>query len=84
MFETYYTRGFFLKQPESIAFIFIKQILTNSFQKEDDDYTFSNTVVWNSEVNNTNINRELVLLDFKCIYQDEYTIETGDAIPTIR
>jgi len=52
-------------------------------QKEDDDYTFSNTVVWNSEVNNTNINRELVLLDFKCIYQDEYTIETGDAIPTI-
>lgn len=51
--------------------------------REGDDYTFSNTVVWNSEVNNTNINRELVLLDFKCIYQDEYTVEVGDSIPTI-
>jgi hypothetical protein len=43
-----------------------------------DDFTFSNTVVWNSEVNNTNIDRELVLLDFKCIYQDEYTTDFGD------
>ena len=32
-------------------------------------------MVWNSEVNNTNIDRELVLLDFKCIYQDEYTTD---------
>jgi hypothetical protein len=37
-------------------------------------------VVWNSEVNNTNIDRELVLLDFKCIYQDEYTIDVADDI----
>lgn len=35
-------------------------------------------------VNSTNINRELVLLDFKCIYQDEYTVAPGDAIPTLR
>lgn len=56
---------------------------TQVITQNDDDYTFSNTVVWNSEVNNTNINRELVLLDFKCIYQDEYTVETGDMIPTI-
>jgi hypothetical protein len=56
-----------------------------------DDYTFSNTVVWNSEVNTTtNINRELILLDFKCIYQDQFTITApnnieGDrmAVPTI-
>ena len=34
--------------------------------------------MWNSEVNNTNIDRELVLLDFKCIYQDEYTTDFGD------
>jgi len=46
----------------------------------EDDFTFSNTVVWNSEVNNTNIDRELVLLDFKCIYQDEYTIDVADDI----
>jgi len=52
-------------------------------QNDGEDYTFSNTVVWNSEVNNTNINRELVLLDFKCIYQDEYTVQSGDAVPTI-
>ena len=56
---------------------------TQVITQNDDDYTFSNTVVWNSEVNNTNINRELVLLDFKCIYQDEYTVVNGDAIPTI-
>jgi hypothetical protein len=57
-----------------------------------DDYTFSNTVVWNSEVNNTqgNINRELILLDFKCIYQDSYTVvplgfnmENEDLVPTV-
>ena len=56
-----------------------------------DDYTFSNTVVWNSEVNSaTNINRELILLDFKCIYQDQFTITApsnlgadGPALPTI-
>ncbi|CAK8674827.1 pancreatic secretory granule membrane major glycoprotein GP2-like [Clavelina lepadiformis] len=41
-----------------------------------DDYTFSNTVVWNREVHNTDnlIDRELVLLDFKCIYEDTYTV----------
>lgn len=44
-------------------------------QTISDDYTFSNTVVWNSEINSTNnINRELILLDFKCIYQDSYTV----------
>jgi hypothetical protein len=60
-----------------------------------DDYTFSNTVVWNSEVNTTtNINRELILLDFKCIYQDQFTVHQPDpnrlldgeerlAVPTI-
>jgi hypothetical protein len=56
---------------------------TQVITQNDDDYTFSNTVVWNSEVNNTNINRELVLLDFKCIYQDEYTVLVDDTIPTI-
>nr|XP_039267691.1 uromodulin-like [Styela clava] len=46
-----------------------------------DDYTFSNTVVWNREVHNPQnmIDRELVLLDFKCIYEDTYTV-TGPAI----
>lgn len=42
-----------------------------------EEYTFSNTVVWNSEINQTNtqnINRELILLDFKCIYEDEFTM----------
>ena len=48
------------------------ELITN---EQSDDFTFSNTVVWNSEVNNTNIDRELVLLDFKCIYQDEYTTD---------
>jgi hypothetical protein len=44
-------------------------------QHISDDFTFSNTVVWNSEINTaTNINRELILLDFKCIYQDQFTI----------
>ncbi|CBY20354.1 unnamed protein product [Oikopleura dioica] len=56
---------------------------TQVISKENDDFTFSNTVVWNSMVNSTNINRELVLLDFKCIYQDEYTVAPGDAIPTL-
>jgi hypothetical protein len=45
-------------------------------QTISDDFTFSNTVVWNSEINTaTNINRELILLDFKCIYQDQFTIQ---------
>lgn len=53
-------------------------------QSMGDDYTFSNIVVWNSEANSTNnINRELILLDFKCIYQDEFTIKApfGNEIP---
>jgi hypothetical protein len=57
---------------------------TTVINQNGDDYTFSNTVVWNSEVNNTNINRELVLLDFKCIYADEYTVLVDpDSQPTI-
>jgi len=62
-----------------------------SRQTIGDDYTFSNTVVWNSEINGTNnINRELILLDFKCIYQDEFTIAAPNfedgrmAIPTMQ
>lgn len=49
-------------------------------QSMGEEYTFSNTVVWNSEINQTaesqsaNINRELILLDFKCIYEDEFTM----------
>jgi len=47
-------------------------------QSLGEEYTFSNIVVWNSEINNTevstNINRELILLDFKCIYEDEFTM----------
>lgn len=62
-------------------------------QNLGDDYTFSNTVVWNSEINSTtNINRELILLDFKCIYQDQFTVagpsvpgaDGAPAIPTIK
>lgn len=50
-------------------------------QNLGDDYTFSNTVVWNSEINSTtNINRELILLDFKCIYQDQFTV-AGPSVP---
>lgn len=46
-------------------------------QSLGEEYTFSNTIVWNSEVNqtgNSHINRELILLDFKCIYEDEFTM----------
>jgi hypothetical protein len=49
----------------------------------EDDFTFSNTVVWNSEFNNTNIDRELVLLDFKCIYADEFTVMGANPLPPI-
>lgn len=53
-------------------------------QTISDDYTFSNTVVWNSEVNSTSsINRELILLDFKCIYQDSYTTHAPSLLPGI-
>uniref|UniRef100_H2YPU7 ZP domain-containing protein n=1 Tax=Ciona savignyi TaxID=51511 RepID=H2YPU7_CIOSA len=50
-----------------------------------DDYTFSNTVVWNREVNNTQnlIDREMVLLDFKCIYEDTYTVSGPAVLPTL-
>merc|ERR1712226_249439 len=65
-------------------------------QSLGEEYTFSNIVVWNSEINNTessgNINRELILLDFKCIYEDEFTMaapmggfdDDRMAIPTIQ
>lgn len=54
-------------------------------QTISDDFTFSNTVVWNSEINTaTNINRELILLDFKCIYQDQFTIKAPDFDPSDR
>lgn len=48
-----------------------------------DDYTFSNTVVWNRDVNNeqTLIDRDLVLLDFKCIYEDTYTVTGPPLLP---
>jgi len=54
-------------------------------QQAGDDYTFSNTVVWNREVNNTHnlIDRELILLDFKCIYEDTYTVSGPSITPTI-
>jgi len=54
-------------------------------EQAGDDYTFSNTVVWNREVNNTKnlIDRELVLLDFKCIYEDTYTVSGPSISPTI-
>jgi len=50
-----------------------------------DDYTFSNTVVWNREINSTLnlIDRELILLDFKCIYEDTYTVSGPSITPTI-
>ncbi|XP_078493973.1 uromodulin [Ciona intestinalis] len=50
-----------------------------------DDYTFSNTVVWNREVNNTQniIDREMILLDFKCIYEDTYTVSGPSVLPTL-
>jgi len=50
-----------------------------------DDYTFANTVVWNREINNTQnlIDRELILLDFKCIYEDTYTVSGPSITPTI-
>ena len=64
-----------IQQSLSTSIKKITPWLNNHIQDNADDFTFSNTVVWNSEVNNTNIDRELVLLDFKCIYQDEYTTD---------
>lgn len=54
-------------------------------QAAGDDYTFRNTVVWNREINNTQnlIDRELILLDFKCIYEDTYTVSGPSITPTI-
>lgn len=56
-----------------------------SQQAAGDDYTFSNTVVWNREINNPYnlIDRELILLDFKCIYEDTYTVSGPSLTPTI-
>lgn len=50
-----------------------------------DDYTFSNTVVWNREVHKQQnlIDRELILLDFKCIYEDSYTVSGPSILPTL-
>lgn len=56
---------------------------TNSIQKlAGDDYTFSNTVVWNARGNSSSmISREFTLLDFKCIYEDTYTVSGPGITP---
>jgi|ERR1712136_109871 len=59
---------------------------TQSVQKlAGDDYTFSNTVVWNARSNSSSsssmIEREFTLLDFKCIYEDTYTVSGPGITP---
>jgi len=56
---------------------------TKSLQKlVGDDYTFSNTVVWNAKGDTASlIEREFTLLDFKCIYEDTYTVSGPGITP---
>lgn len=45
-----------------------------------DDYTFSQQIVWNSI--SDAVERPVVLLDFKCTYEDKYAVSFGGITPT--
>lgn len=51
---------------------------TDTTRKEDDDYTFKNKVMWKKvykgQEGEADISREIVLVDFRCEYEDEYLL----------
>lgn len=78
------------REEENLYRLSIKAPFTNCGtqviqRNRGDDYTFSNTVVWNRDVHSPQdlIDRELVLLDFKCIYEDTYTVTGPAMLPTL-
>jgi len=74
--KTIFCRTFYLGKTRKLLFILQQQTA-------GDDYTFSNTVVWSREESSSDslIDRELILLDFKCIYEDTYSTLSPPLLP---
>lgn len=51
---------------------------TTTTRQDNDDYTFSNKVIWKKvypgQEGEADIAREIILLDFRCEYEDEYLL----------